>query len=57
MNVADITTLISNVGFPIACCCAMFYQNSKLQTTLQDLTVTLQKIDDRLGALESAVKK
>jgi hypothetical protein len=34
----------------------MFYQNSKLQTTLQDLTVTLQKIDDRLGALESAVK-
>lgn len=57
MNVADITTLISNVGFPIACCCAMFYQNSRLQTTLQDLTVTLQKIDDRLGALESAVNK
>ena len=57
MDVTAIQTLIGTVGFPIACCVVMFYQNSKLQETLQTLTVTLQKIDDRLSELETAVNK
>lgn len=55
MDITSIQTLIGTVGFPIACCVVMFYQNSKLQETLQTLTVTLQKIDDRLSELETAV--
>ena len=57
MDITSIQTLIGTVGFPIACCVVMFYQNSKLQETLQTLTVTLQKIDDRLSELETAVNK
>lgn len=57
MDVTSIQTLIGTVGFPIACCVVMFYQNSKLQETLQTLTVTLQKIDDRLSEVETAVNK
>lgn len=55
MDITSIQTLIGTVGFPIACCVVMFYQNSKLQETLQTLTVTLQKIDDRLSEVETAV--
>lgn len=55
MDITAIQTLIGTVGFPIACCVVMFYQNSKLQETLQTLTVTLQKIDDRLSEVETAV--
>lgn len=36
-----IVTLISNTGFPIACCCVLFYLNNKLTTTLNDLKTTL----------------
>ena len=57
MDITSIQTLIGTVGFPIACCVVMFYQNSKLQETLQTLTVTLQKIDDRLSEVETAVNK
>ena len=57
MDVTAIQTLIGTVGFPIACCVVMFYQNSKLQETLQSLAITLQKIDDRLSELETTVKK
>lgn len=29
MDISAISTLISTVGFPIACCCALFYQMNK----------------------------
>lgn len=29
MNVSDIIQAISTVGFPIACCCFLLWQNSK----------------------------
>ena len=52
MDLTQMTQLISNVGFPIACCCVMFYQNSKLQQTLQEITVTMQSLvtKDCLGS-------
>lgn len=55
MDVTEITTMISTVGFPIAACCVMFYQNSKLQETLQDVTVTMQTLVDKIAAIEARV--
>lgn len=55
MDVTAVTTLISTVGFPIAACCVMFYQNSKLQETLQDVTVTMQTLVDKIEAIEARV--
>lgn len=41
MEMDSVIQLISNVGFPIACCCVLFYLNNKLTTTLSDLKTTL----------------
>lgn len=57
MDIQGFTTLISTVGFPIACCCVMFYQNGKLQETLSSLTVTLEKMAERLSDIEQKVGK
>lgn len=55
MDVTEITTMISTVGFPIVACCVMFYQNSKLQETLRDVTVTMQTLVDKIEAIEARV--
>ena len=52
-----IGNLIGSLGFPIAACCVMFYQNGKLQTTLSELTVTLTTMNERLSDVEDAVKE
>lgn len=57
MDAATLTTLISSVGFPIAACCVMFYQNSKLQDTLSELSKTLSTMNERLSDVEEAVRK
>lgn len=56
MDVNIISTLIGSVGFPIAACCIMFYQNSKMQETLTELTKTLSTMNERLSDVEEAVK-
>lgn len=43
---------ISTVGFPIVACCVMFMQNNKLQDTLKDISVTMQKMADAIDDLE-----
>ena len=48
MNVNDVTTLISNLGFPIACCVYLFYQNGKLSETLTELKIVIQKLVDKV---------
>lgn len=53
MQVEAISTLITSVGFPIACCCVMFYQNSKLQETLHEVTLTMQKLVDKIESIEA----
>ena len=37
MDITAISQLIGSVGFPIAACCVMFVQNSKMQETLQSV--------------------
>lgn len=57
MNVIEaITQLISSVGFPIAACVFMFYQQTKMQETLAKLTETLSIMNERLSDVENAVK-
>lgn len=57
MDLNQMTQLISNVGFPIACCCVMFYQNSKLQQTLQEITVTMQSLVTKVNEIEYNLKE
>lgn len=56
MDVSQITQMIGSLGFPIACCCVLFWQNSKLQETLTAITVTMERMSERLSAIESEVK-
>lgn len=53
MDANTLITAISTVGFPIAACCVMFIQNNKLQDTLKDICVTMQKMADSLDDLEN----
>ena len=57
MDIQAISQLIGSVGFPIAACVVMFYQNSKLQQTLAELSNTLAQMNERLSDVESAVKE
>lgn len=52
MDVNVLIQAISTVGFPIAACCVMFMQNNKLQDTLKNISVTMQKMADAIDDLE-----
>lgn len=56
MDINGITTIIGSLGFPIAACCVMFYQNSKLQETLNDLSKTLTSMNERLTDIENTFR-
>ena len=56
MDVNSITQLISGVGFPIVCCGILFKQNSELQTTLKEISITLQTLSDRISSIEDKVE-
>ena len=60
MDTGAIVQLISSLGFPIACCVAMFWQNnklneshkeevSKLNEAINNNTIALNHIIDKLG--------
>lgn len=71
MNVNDLVTAISTVGFPIACCCFLLWQNSKqdnynreqqdkLRATIDNNTKSieaLQGVVQELAALVKNLKK
>lgn len=48
----EVTTLISNVGFPIACCVYLMYQQQQTNKLFNDITTTLKGIDTRLEQIE-----
>jgi hypothetical protein len=52
-----IAELVTKVGFPIACCCVLFMQNNKLQDTLKDISVTMQKMSDAIEDLDKKGKE
>lgn len=60
MDANAIVQLVSTLGFPIACCIAMFWQNnklneshkaevSKLNEAINNNTIALNHIIDKLG--------
>ena len=64
MDTNVIVQLISSLGFPIACCIAMFWQNnklneshkeevSKLNEAINNNTIALNHIIDKLGGENS----
>lgn len=55
-NIDVLVTLISSVGFPIACCCVLFYLFYEMRNTLDKLNTTLTALDVRLQEIESDVK-
>ena len=52
----EIINLITNVGFPIACCIVLFYNNSKFTEALNNLNVTLKEISTRIENLEDKME-
>lgn len=56
MDIAALTQLIGSLGFPIFACCMMFVQNNKLQDTLKDISVTMQKMADNIEDLDKKDK-
>lgn len=57
MDISALTNLVGSVGFPIAACIFMFYQNAKMQETLSKLSETLTLMSERLKDVEDAIKK
>ena len=64
MDTNAIVQLISSLGFPIACCVAMFWQNnklnerhkeetSKLNEAINNNTIALNHLIDKLGGSSS----
>lgn len=64
MDTNAIVQLISSLGFPIACCVAMFWQNnklnashkeetSKLNEAIKNNTIALNHLIDKLGGSSS----
>lgn len=49
---AEISTFISNVGFPIVACIFMYMQQVELNKTIKELSSTLTGIDTRLDKIE-----
>lgn len=53
MDLEIFAQIVGSVGFPIAACCVMFIQNNKLQDTLKEIAVTMQKMADSIDDLET----
>lgn len=45
MDVQSITQIISNLGFPIACCVYLALSNDKLRGTIEENTKTIASLE------------
>ena len=57
MDFEVISQLIGSVGFPIAACCVMFYQNSKMQQTLSSIAAAMSSMTDKIRDIETKLNK
>ena len=57
MDFENIITLISNLGFPIACCVVLFIQNNNLTNTLNEISRTMGIMSERLDDIEAKMNK
>lgn len=44
MDIQTVSTFISTVGFPIAACIALYWQNAKMSEALQNNTIALTEL-------------
>lgn len=51
--IETITNLITNVGFPIACCIVLFRQNNKFTETISANTDALNKLADKIERMDT----
>ena len=57
MDYSSITSAISAVGFPIVACCVMWYQNSKMQETLNNVNVSMQNLANEINDIKQKNEK
>ena len=57
MDTNEIVNVISAVGFPIVACVFCGYMIYKLQNVILALTVTLEKLDERVSHIEDKIIK
>lgn len=57
MDFEVISQIIGSVGFPIAACCVMFYQNSKMQQTLSSIATAMSSMTDKIRDIETKLNK
>ena len=68
MNVQDVTTLVSSLGFPIVACGALFWSNLKtserynktideMRKTIEDNTLVTKQLIDKLDEDKTEVSK
>ena len=57
MDSQEIFNAISSVGFPIVACVFCGYMIYKLQNVILSLTVTLEKLDERISHIEDKLIK
>lgn len=58
MDVTAIASLISTVGFPIACTCAMFYMwNKEREDHKETETKMITAIDNNTAVMEKLIEK
>ena len=57
MDFEVISQFIGSVGFPIAACCVMFYQNSKMQETLSSIAAAMSSMTDKIRDIETKLNK
>lgn len=56
-NLQDFINLLGNGFFPIVACGIMFYQNSKLQETLKEVSSSLLLMNERIEKMEDKLEK
>lgn len=57
MEIADVITAISTVGFPIVACCAMFWLMNRNNETIKDLTVTLAEMRQGMESIKDELMR
>lgn len=58
MDISTIVQIVSSLGFPIACCVAMFWQNNKLNESHKEETTKLNEaINNNTIALNHLIDK
>ena len=58
MDGSAIASLISQVGFPIACCCVLFYSHTREQEShKQEMSAMVEAVNNNTIALTKLVDK